>query len=218
MSPVNGRAGGAHRPGSRASASAAASPGLPGGGVSRRGRSGARSRGRAGRACSQGGGRGEGSRTGLGSAGKSWSRRSVRSPGLSRGGVLTGGGGGPPWKRPARLVGALRVWSQARGRPGGGPRVGESWVSLLSARAPSGGAAILSPLRLSSGGREKHRLEVGLRACLYPLGLRRTLVFGVGVLKCLARNGREKAWELGTPLSIGFHRFKFSILSHSTAA
>lgn len=119
------------------------------------------------------------------------------------------GRGGPPWKRPTRLVGALRVRSQARGRPGGGPRVGESRVSLLSARALSGRAAILSPLRLSSGGSEKHRLEVWLRACLYPLGLRRTLVFGVGVLKCLARNGKENAWELGTPLFIGFHRFKF---------
>lgn len=208
MSLVSGRAGGAHRPGSRASASAAASPGLPGGGVSRRGRSGARSRGRAGCACSQVGRRGEGSRTGLGPAGKSWSLRSVRSPGLCRGGLLTGEGASVEEAYPP-LGGAKSLVPRPRGRSGGGPRVGESWVSLLSARALSGGAAILSPLRLSSGGREKHRLEVGLRACLYPLGLRRTLVLGVGVLKCLARNGKEKAWELGTPLSIGFHCFKF---------
>lgn len=163
-------------------------------------------------------GAGRGLPHGAGICGEELEPQVCAQPGPLPGRGFDWGRGGPPWKRPARLVGALRVWSQARGRPGGGPRVGESWVSLLSARAPSGGAAILSPLRLSSGGREKHRLEVGLRACLYPLGLRRTLVFGVGVLKCLARHGREKAWELGTPLSIGFHRFKFSILSHSTAA
>ena len=50
------------------------------------------------------------------------------------------------------LGGAKSLVPRPRGRSGGGPRVGESWVSLLSARALSGGAAILSPLRLSSGG------------------------------------------------------------------
>ena len=83
-------------------------------------------------------------------------------------------------------------------------------------RALGRGAVILPPLRLSWGGPEKQRLEVGLRAWLYPLGLRRTLVIGVGVLKWLAGSGKEKAWELGNPLPIGFHHFKFLILFHST--
>lgn len=227
-------AGGARRPGSRASASAAASPGLPGGGACLPGAlGGAQARTRAQCACSRRPGGGARDPPAAGSAGRRC-LRSVRAPTASRGAGLRrewahSGRGPAPEGACVPLGGADRPGRGGGGgcvcegvRSGGGlglvshgcpsfpparPRAGWPPCTLWPALWCSCGAGLRDP------GAAVESRAVGLAL---TAGTAKDLMSsGVGFLRWLS--GKEQAWELGNPLPTGLsQKTKFLILLHGS--
>lgn len=97
------------------------------------------------------------------------------------------------------------VWRRA------GPR--ESLVSLVSVRTPSGGVAAQHPAGASSGvpaGRGPNEGPGDREAAVEGAAVGLALPSGNEARKChrgwLAGTGKEKAWELGNPLSPGLNK------------